>query len=426
MIVFLKTISKAMKILKEIGLYKKELIPVKGKLVEQYNKCLLKLGFKVTALDSFFIDGIGWSPEIAEEKKDAYYLNHGDANSHAIIITPLQKGLPIYSPFHSYDKELMTLIFNKYQEKIENITRDSAICIDFDQDIDVFYEPLEVLKYQCIKIKFTLADDLDKAKKKQLELINLFKKENNFISEEIHTQLLNSANQYGDLRERELDLSDIIYNTTSFYTKAFGGIYVLKNFLSPIIVFEKKAIYEEAIQNTKEKILMFHISDKQLIEKLTSYLMIECDVRSEFTMQRYDRIKKYVLAPYLSQKSHNTKAILNDKTLFKGYLNKIDFAARKRVMGLERYLDKKTMDPSVIITDFVDDDIYLALHSPHSSLGLQDQELIWRLLLSISPKDMLFLYWYNKEIFYDIFNNMESSLRNWVIDMLSKTHNHDT
>ena len=66
--------------LKTANLYRSELIPVSGKLVERYNLCLEKLGFKKTKLKSFSIDGLGWSPEIAEEKKNLYYLNHGDAN----------------------------------------------------------------------------------------------------------------------------------------------------------------------------------------------------------------------------------------------------------------------------------------------------------------------------------------------------------
>jgi len=42
--------------LEEADLYKAELIPVSGKLVERYNKCLLKLGFTETKLTSFFIE----------------------------------------------------------------------------------------------------------------------------------------------------------------------------------------------------------------------------------------------------------------------------------------------------------------------------------------------------------------------------------
>ncbi len=215
--------------LKAANLYRSELIPISGKLVERYNKCLVKLGFTETKLNSFSIDGVGWSPEIAEEKSDNFYLNNGDANPHAIIITPLQKGKPVYQPFHSFDREMMQHVFRTHGQKINDITRDCAICIDFDQHIDAYYEPLDVLKYKDVSIGFHLINDLDKIQKKQLELIETFKKGNNFIDETIHLQLLESAKTYGDLRARELYLHDLNFKANSFYIKAFGGVFVLRD-----------------------------------------------------------------------------------------------------------------------------------------------------------------------------------------------------
>ena len=153
--------------LKQANLYRSELIPVSGKLVERYNKCLVKLGFTPTKLTSFFIDGVGYSPEIAEEKGSTMYLNNGEANPHAIIISPLQKGKPVYSPFHSFDKEMMQQVFRIHGDKINDITRDSAICLDFDQNIDAFYEPLDVLKYDKVSINFHLIDNLNKVQKEE-------------------------------------------------------------------------------------------------------------------------------------------------------------------------------------------------------------------------------------------------------------------
>ena len=82
--------------LKEESLYGGELVAIKGALVERYNQCLNIIGKTPTKLSAFSIDGIGWSPEVAEEKDDLYYLNNGEANPHAIIITPQQCG-----PFRS-------------------------------------------------------------------------------------------------------------------------------------------------------------------------------------------------------------------------------------------------------------------------------------------------------------------------------------
>ncbi|MGB0879913.1 MAG: DUF6638 family protein [Polaribacter sp.] len=406
--------------LKKANLYRSELIPISGKLIERYNKCLVKLGFTKTKLTSFSIDGIGWSPEIAEEKKELHYLNNGEANPHCIIITPLQKGLPVYNPFHSYDRELMKLVFKTYEKKIENITRDSAICIDFDQNIDAFYEPLDVLKYKDVVVSFRLIDDLEKAKKTQLQLVETFRKDTNFIDENIHQQILTSAKKYGDLRDRDVHLEPITFTTDSFYTKAFGGIYLLRNFISPILIFEEKETYKEAINDTTYDVLMFHISQPELIEQLRDHLIIESDLKNEISTKRYDRVKKFTFSEHLNETQHSIKDILEDKMLFKSYLNKTPIEVRKKIMSVERYLEKREMNAQTKIKDIVDQQFYFSLHNPHSSLRANHQDLIWKLLVNIAPKDILFLYWYDKEEFYKQFKTWEDSKKDWVIDLIKR------
>ena len=404
--------------LQKANLYRSELIPINGKLVERYNKCLVKLGFTVTKLTSFSIDGLGWSPEIAEEKNEVFYLNNGEANPHAIIISPLQKGLPIYNPFHSFDVELMKLVFKTHQQKIQNITRDSAICVDFDQSIDVFYEPLDVLKYKDVKISFRLIDDLDKAKEEQLQLIETFKRDTNFIDENLHQQLLTSAKKYGDLRERDLNLDPIIFTSDSFYTKAFGGIYLLRNFITPILIFEEKEAYKEAINDTTYDVLMFHVSQPQLVTQLRDHLIIECNLEQELGSKRYERIKNFIFGEALKETQHPINDILKDKMLIKSYLNKIDLETRKKVMSVERYLEKKQINKDTKINEIVDEEFYFSLHKPHSSLRANHQDLIWKLLINIAPKDVLFWYWYDKEDFYKNFKTWQETKKDWVVETI--------
>ncbi len=404
--------------LKAANLYRSELIPISGKLIGRYNQCLLKLGFTKTKLKTFSIDGIGWSPEIAKEKKDNHYLNNGDANPHAIIISPLQKGKPVYVPFHSFDREMMKLVFKTHGEKINNITRDSAICVDFDQDIDAFYEPLDILKYKNIIISFHLINNLDEAQKKQLELIDIFKQKNNFIDEELHQQLLASAKTYGDLRGRDLELQEVHFTTDSFYTKAFGGIYVLRDFISPIIVFENEKSYKEAIKDTIHDILIYHISQPELMEKLRDHVIIVYDLDEEIKTKRYQRVKKYIFSQHLKKTQHPIKDILNDAILFKSYLNKIDIEARKKVMSVERYLEKLKISNQYKMATIVDKKMLDALHNPHSSLQAKHQDLIWKLLVNVSPIDVLFLYWYDKEEFYNQFEKWDDSMKEWVIETI--------
>ncbi|WP_034045325.1 DUF6638 family protein [Wocania ichthyoenteri] len=403
----------------QANLYRSELIPVSGKLVERYNKCLVKLGFTKTKLKTFSIDGIGWSPEIADEKKDLHYLNNGDANPHGIIISPLQKGKPVYVPFHTFDRDIMKFVFKIHGNKINDITRDCAICLDFDQNIDAFYEPLDVLKYNNITISFHLINDLDKIKAQQLELVETFNRDNNFIDETIHQQLLESAKKHGDLRHRDLDLHELQFTTDSFYTKAFGGVYVLRDFIKPIVVFEDKKWHKEAIKDVSYDVLIYHIHQPELMDKLRDHVIIEYDLEAVVKTKRYERIKKFEMFQQLKKVQHPIKNILEDPLLYKSYLNKLDIEARKKVMSVERYLEKLETSNEFKIADIVDVKLFEALHQPHSSLEAKHQDLIWMLLVNISPKDVLYLYWYDKEAFYNSFKSWDDSFKEWVIERIS-------
>ncbi|RED49453.1 DUF6638 family protein [Seonamhaeicola aphaedonensis] len=402
----------------EANLYRSELIPVSGKLVDRYNKCLIKLGFTPTKLKSFNIDGIGWSPEIAEEKQDLSYLNNGEANPHGIIITPLQKGKPVYLPFHTFDRDMMKHIFKVYGDKIKDITRDSAICIDFDQKIDAFYEPLDVLKYDTIHINFHFMNNLYHQQQEQLELIQKFKRDYNFIDEDVHAELLKSAKEYGDLRHRDLELPAIDFKVSSFYTRAFGGVYVLRDFIKPIVVFEDEKWHKEAIKNTSYDVLIYHIQQPELMTKLREHIIIEYNLENVVKTERYERIKKYEMSLHLKNTEHPIKDILSNPILYKSYLNKLDINTRKKIMSVERYLEKLEISNQFKIADIVDSKLFDALHKPHSSLEPKHQDLIWKLLVNIAPKDVLYWYWYDKEDFYDNYKDWDNSLKEWVVETI--------
>jgi hypothetical protein len=88
------------------------------------------------------------------------------------------------------------------------------------------------------------------------------------------------------------------------------------------------------------------------------------------------------------------------------------------VMSVERYLEKQQLNPATKIKDIVDQQFYFALHKPHSSLRPNHQDLIWNLLVKIAPKDILFLYWYDKEEFYKQFKTWNDSKKDWAIQTI--------
>jgi len=407
--------------LKQANLYQPNAIEIKGFLVERYNKCLKLLGLSPTKLKHFTIDAKGWSPEISKEKNEIHYLNSGDANPHAIIISPEQKTRAIFQPFHSFDKDLIDLIFKTYEEEIKDITKQSAITIDFNQGIDVFYESFDLLKYKEIKIHFSLINDLEKVQKEQLELVKTFNEGNNFVDEKLHQQILNSVRKYGDLRERNLNLQHIKYQVESFYTKAFGGVYVFKDFPTPILIFEEEKWRNQAIKNTTYDVIIFHLNDEELFNKLDDYDAIEYHLEKVVQTKRYDRIKKHIFSQLLKNPVQPIQEILNNINLFKGYLNKLDLDARKYLMCVERYLEQRKIDKSLTVKAFIYKDILQSLYEPHSSLFDVEKDLMWQLLAEVAPKDPYNMYIYNKNVFYTHYKTWDSSYQNWVIEQIQQS-----
>lgn len=120
------------------------MVMLSGSLARRYNECLAMLGVTPTKLKTFSVDGMGWSPELAVEKKDNYYLNTGEANVNAILISPQQKGQAVHMPSHSFDRDVMNAVFAAYGREIRDITKDSALVLNLDQNIDAFFEPFDL------------------------------------------------------------------------------------------------------------------------------------------------------------------------------------------------------------------------------------------------------------------------------------------
>ncbi|WP_299680563.1 DUF6638 family protein [uncultured Dokdonia sp.] len=407
-----------MKKLKEAGLYGGALVPVSGSLAQRYNECLAMLGVEPTSLKSFAIDAMGWSPEIALEKGENYYLNIGEANTNAIIISPEQRYKPVHMPSHSFDRNLMEAVFAANNRIIRDITKDAAICVHIDQKIDAFYEPFDLLRYDTITVTFELLDQLDQKQAAQNELIKEFQEGNNFINRELHKKLIDNAKQYGDLRHRKLNIDPLPLKVSSFYTRAFGGVFVLKDFITDIMIFEDKAIFDKAIADTGHDVALFHKDHNELIDKLVKDFIIDGDLKKASKSKRFDRIKKHRFMEHSKEVTHSFVEILDSHFLFKKYITGLDIEVQKQLNGVELFFQKSIINKEIKQEDYIDNVYYKALHQPHSSLEEEQADLIWKLLIKIQPNDPLHLYWYDKAQFYEAYQTWPETYQDWVIKLI--------
>lgn len=408
--------------LKAAGLFGGALVRVSGSLATRYNECLALLGVSPTKLTNFSVDAMGWSPEISEEKKEKYYLNTGEANTNAIIISPEQHGKPVHMPSHSFDRDLMNAVFVAYEKPIRDITKDSAICVQLDQKIDAFHEAFDLLQYGTIVVNFQILNELDVKQQEQEVLVTEFQKGNNFIDRNFHKKIIASSKKYGDLRKRKLVLEPLSLKVSSFYTKAFGGVFVLKDFIKEIMIFESLEVFNQAIKNDSVDVLLFHKDHDELIDTLVKHLVLEENLKKSIKTPRYERIKRHLLSAHLTDPEHSYKEILSSHFLFLKYLNELDEALQKKITGAELYVQKRVIDKSIKEEDYIDEAFLKALQRPHSSLQEEHKDLIWKLLTKISPIDPVHLYWYDKATFYEVYQAWDPGYREWVIDRILKNN----
>ena len=409
--------------LRKAGLIGGALVPLAGSLVQRYNECLSLLGVKPTALKQFSVDGMGWSPEVAEEKDNNWYLNTGEANVNAIVLSPHQKDKPVHMPSHSFDRDVMTAVFAAYPREIRDITKDAALIVHLDQHIDTFFEPFDLLRYDKITVRFTLLNKLLEKQQEQRALIQWFNRKNNFIDKAVHQKLLESATKFGDLRHRKLQLEPITLKVNSFHTRAFGGVFVLKDFIETILVFEDEKWFKKAINDTAHEVTLFHLSHDELVYTMERHLIVEGNLKDALRTSRYKRIKKHIFTENLSEKEHSFNEILSNEMLFKKYLDRLPMEAKKKVASAEIYMQRLVVNNDIKLGEVVDIQYQKSLFEPHSSLQEEQTALIWRLLSKIMPKDPVHLYWYDKEAFYAAYKTWDSSYQEWVIEQILMNNN---
>lgn len=402
--------------LRAAGLFGGGMVVLSGSLAKRYNECLGMLGVKPTKLKTFSIDGMGWSPEVAVEKKENFYLNTGEANVNAIIISPQQHDKPVHIPSHSFDRDVMQAVFAAYGRQIRDITKDSALVLNLDQKVDAFFEPFDLLRYDKIEVTFTLLNELDKKQMEQQAFINFFNRDNNFIDRDVHNHLLKSAKEYGDLRGRKLKLEPIQLKVSSFHTRAFGGVFVLKNFAKKILVFEDEKMFKRAINDSAHEVMLFHKDHDELMGALVTNMVFRKDFKGAMRTPRYDRIKKHVFVEETKKTEHPLSEILDSRILFKKYLNKLSVDIQKKISGVELYYQRLIVDKNLKLEDYVDRQFVKILHEPHPSLKEEEDELAWKLLSKIMPKDPVHMYWYDKEQFYNLYGTWKPDYQDWVIE----------
>ena len=398
-------------LLEESGLYGGGLVSVeKPLLVERYNQCLRAAGITPTDLQVFDIDGKGWSPQIAEEKKDLFYLSSGGAVQFAIILTPEQKGKPVYRPYYSFERYIMETIFERYSRAIVDLTSRSALWLQIDPGIARVCDPEDILLIESLTV--TLADTAGviTAALGQRAMVKMFKEGEEWSNEDLRKKIIASASKFGDLRERDVIIPSIKISGNEmayFYSEDFGGTFTLRNssMKDSLLVVAKNlaevSLISRLLDNKFVEIpLDWYQEHPDAIEDLEEGILVD----AVYNTDAGDKIDFVSLTPM--EKKRYAATLQN--------LPKEFFELEKFRKSLENGKEPKGLS----------DRLKILLMIPNRCLSYWAARVVWRLIsrmtlvMGVPTISIADLYLYDKPTFFENFIRWPEQRKLWVIDHL--------
>ncbi len=385
-------------------------------LVKRYNDALTELGLAPTTLTNFQIDGSGWSPEIAAEKGKRYYLTQGLANSFAVILTVDQRGSALYAPVMSFERPLMASYYARFGAEIADLTRETALQLEFDQGFSTYANPQNLLRVESVTVRSN-AGGLGAVAAEQNELVERFRDERlAWFDPALRQRIMDSARTHGDLRARRLGIPDVVFEeTANFYTPAFGGVFVLRSRGgNAYLVLENEAEFE-ALTSKRHAVFL---RDPELLEHLQAENLVEIDLawyRAHPDALRQKR--EFLLADLFFEHDPDTDFAALTPPQRKGRLLELQSEVPETLLELE-YLVTKLERGDRVRPEQLSPDLTKLLLRPHETVAGHQREVVQQLLLRLEPRDVVELYKVDKERFVELFETWPEAKQRWVMGVL--------
>ena len=391
-------------------------------MVKRYNECLNDIGLAPTKLKKFHIDGWGWSPEIADEQGDRYYLSHGLANPYGVVISPKQAESAIYMPFHSFDRQIHKNLFAEYGAQIADIPSKTGLWFELDQEISAYRSPQDLLMMDYIKVNFSSVGRLMNASKKQRALIREFyDKPQAWSDDQLRSDIIESCKKYGDLRYMKFEIPAHPFNDIdTFYTAAFQGIYVFKRLKNdkPLLVYEgaETGVSGEIEHGHVE----YNIKDPSLISYLYNAGLISSDVSLfESNPGLVEVMQEHVMMTALSKLDSDVDYTVLNRNQRKGLVNRMaqDGSLPDVYFDFERF-HAQLKDKRPLKTADISETLRPYLLNPNTNLAGQEKAVLWQLLSNYNNANPVMMYLFDKSKFYTEYQTWNEQLQVWTINKI--------
>lgn len=199
-------------------------------LIERYARALSAFGLKMPKLESFRIDMIGFSPEIADALGDSDYLDPRLVNRRFIILSPEQANLSLIHASFSNTRDLMLEFFKHNRKVLFALTIKDVIFGEIEDNVYDIDDIDDLLSIEQVEFNIGTHKNLtEKTAQLKLKIDKLLKEPDAWRDDAMLEKMVELAKATGDIRENELLPEEMVFRHETFWASHFGGTYVFKD-----------------------------------------------------------------------------------------------------------------------------------------------------------------------------------------------------
>lgn len=362
--------------------------------VERYNRALGALTGRRTELTEFHVDISGFSPEVADEIGDQNYLKPKHGHRQFIVLTTQQASSPMLTGDFSFLREGLKDFIRKNEAAISTITAYDVLVGDIDDSSWRIRDPRDLSKVRSVRYSAGSLSGgcMDSARMK--DMADRFMSEPAaWMDEVLISEMVQLSKKGGDFVRNPVRIEDLTLRIQTFYTRLFGGVYVINSPKANLMVFRTPA------QRPSEGVAgyaLFDLSSRNLFSSLEQAGLTESllSVRSE-ALAAIQRKKEYAMIACICRHGAGLIGALDARGL-RLAMARGDVPASEIVRSLTAlYKDiDADMVPDVIsVHDPVWPYVHRAAHGP-------EEAVVNAILAEATPDDPAPLFALNKEAFF--------------------------
>lgn len=391
-------------------------------LVKNYNTALTQFGFKPIAPKKFYIDAMGFSPQIAEILEDQHYLNPHRVNPRFIILTPKQHDLPYTQVSFSSTPELMRSFYEANRSSLDILTLKDVIFGEIEDDTYTVTSIEDLLSIRHVMFDLNSANGVLEAAHKLEGLVSRFEREpTSWDNDTLIKEIIDLAALTGDIRKNDPVPRNIRFTKNAFWADHFGGVYILRDDDEHMVLAEP----EEPPFPTKKRALDWYIS---LADPKTLHTYLDTSERLEPLNRDWlldsgvleSRIDQHIGAMMALSGNGADLGRLTPANVKKWVNAHASDVSNDRILS---FLNKTKK--SLVAGDTID----LGRVAPDLRFSLQrampnhpDAGLINRLIAEYVPFDFVVRFMVNKEAFYRDYETYPNNLRDYVVALIEDTY----